>query len=80
MAKQEFTPCQRKDFIRKLRKLSFSDPRPGGKHEYMKFGAYKQTIPSHREYSVPQLKELLKQVARGLGRTDPITAEEWEDL
>ena len=80
MAKKEFAPCKRQEFIKKLRKLGYSGPRPGGKHEYMKSGTYKQTIPSNREYSVPQLKELLKQVAKGLGRTNPITAEEWENL
>ena len=80
MARKEFTPCSRKEFIRKLRKLGFSEPRPGGKHKYMKFGAYKQTIPSNKEYSVPQLKELLNQVSKGLGGTETITPEEWENL
>jgi hypothetical protein len=79
MAAKEFTPCKRKDFVKKLRRLGFSGPWPGGKHEYMKWGTYKQTIPHNREYSVPQLKELLKQAAKGLGR-GPLTAEEWESL
>lgn len=80
MAKKEFTPCKRQEFIKKLRQLGFEGPRPGEKHQYMKYGAYRQTIPGNREYSVPQLRELLKQVAKGLGCTDPITVNEWENL
>jgi len=46
----------------------------------MLFGDYKQRLPNYREYSVPLLKKLLKQVQQGLGRQEPITPDEWEEL
>jgi len=39
-----WTPCERRDFIRKLRALGFSRPEPGGRHFYMRYGEH--TIPS----------------------------------
>lgn len=36
------------------------------------------TIPNNHEFSVPQLKMLLKQVEKILGRTIPLT--EWQKL
>ena len=75
---QRWSPCKRRDFISKLRKLGFSPPRPGGKHSFMRFGGYKQTIPGDEEYSVPQLRRLLRQVGNAIGRT--ISADEWNEL
>jgi len=44
----------------------------------MRFGGYKQTIPGDEEYSVPQLRRLLRQVGNAIGRT--ISADEWNEL
>ena len=44
----------------------------------MFLGAHKQVIPRNREYSVPQLRMLIRQVAEKLGRE--ISPEEWETL
>jgi uncharacterized protein (DUF486 family) len=44
----------------------------------MVFHEYRLTIPSNREYSVPQLKMMLKEVEEILGRG--ITLEEWDSL
>jgi len=55
-------------------------PEHGKRHRVMLFGDYKQRLPNYREYSVPLLKKLLKQVQQGLGRQEPITPDEWEGL
>lgn len=73
-----WVPCKRKDFVRKLRALGFGLPEPGGRHFYMRYGERTMTIPNDHEFSVPQLKMLLKQVAIILGRTLPLT--EWQKL
>jgi len=41
-------------------------------------GQYRQTVPSNAEYSVPQLKMLLRQVETILARK--ISPEEWDSL
>lgn len=55
-----WTPCKRRIFIQKLKKLGFKDPETGGRHEFMLYGSYKQTIPNNDEFSVPQLKKTNK--------------------
>lgn len=74
----KWAPCKRQDFIKKLRHLGFERPEPGGRHFYMRYKDYTLTLPSNKEYSVPQLKMLLKQIENRLQR--PITLEEWENL
>jgi hypothetical protein len=44
----------------------------------MRYGTHTLTIPSNAEYSVPQLKTLLKEVERIMGRK--ISLPEWQDL
>jgi len=39
----------------------------------MLYGPHKQTIPSNEEFSVPQLRKLIRQVEQKIGRI--ITAE-----
>lgn len=71
-------PCSRKVFIKKLRKLGFSELERGARHGVMRLGSHKQVIPSNSEYSVPQLKMLLRQVGQKLNR--PLSEQEWERL
>ena len=71
-------PLKRRDFIRKLRALGFAGPFSGTRHQFMTFGGYRQTIPSNAEYSVPQVRMLVRQVELILGRT--ISADEWDNL
>jgi len=71
-------PIKRREFIRKLRTLGFVGPFRGTRHEFLALNQHRQTIPSNAEYSVPQLKMLLRQVGEILGRK--ILAEEWESL
>jgi len=50
----------------------------GGRHYYMRYGTYTLTLPSNKEYSVPQLKMLLNEIEMGTQLS--ITAEGWQDL
>lgn len=71
-------PCKRNDFIRRLRQLGFSGLYSGAKHQFMVYENHRLTIPSNTEYSVPQLRMMLREVAEIIGRE--ITADEWESL
>jgi len=70
--------CKRRDFIKKLKKLGFEAPEPGGRHFYMRYGSYTLTIPSNKDYSVPQVKMLLTEIRHGTKKN--ISLEEWESL
>ena len=71
-------PLKRRDFIRKLRELGFDGPFSGTRHQFMVWGQYRQTIPTNAEYSVPQVRMLLRQIEAVLGR--PVPLDEWEAL
>ena len=71
-------PLKRRDFIRKLRALGFSGPFSGTRHQFMAMGQHRQTIPTNPEYSVPQVKMLVRQGEAIIGRT--ISLDEWNSL
>ncbi len=73
-----WAPCKRKDFIRRLRALGFEGPYSGTRHHYMIYAQHRLTIPSNSEYSVPQLRLMLNEVAMLIGRQ--IALDEWERL
>ena len=73
-----WAPCKRRVFIGKLVILGFRPPEPGGHHFYMRYGTHTLAIPNNTEYSVPQLKALLKEVAQIMGRK--ISLQEWQGL
>ncbi|MGC8719368.1 MAG: type II toxin-antitoxin system HicA family toxin [Thermodesulforhabdaceae bacterium] len=64
-------PCSRNELIRKLKKLGFDGPYPGGRHDYMKRGKFRLIIPNpHRgEIDPVVIKEILRQAG--------ISADEW---
>ena len=74
----KWTPCKRRDFIRKLRELGFEPPEPGGSHFYMRYGSFTFTLPNNIEYSVPQVKMLIKEVELGIKKK--ISLDEWQNL
>jgi predicted RNA binding protein YcfA (HicA-like mRNA interferase family) len=74
----KWKPCKRKDFIKKLKKLGFAAPEPGGRHFYMRYGTYTFTLPGNQEYSVPQVKTLLKEIKLGINKE--ISLAEWDSL
>lgn len=73
-----WTPCKRRDFIRRLRKLGFDGPYSGTRHQFMVYGLHRLAIPSNAEYSVPQLRMLIQEVEGIIGRE--IAMEEWSSL
>ena len=66
----KWAPCKRRVFIKKLSGLGFSPPEPGGRHFYMRYRTHTLAIPSNAEYSVLQLKMLLKEVEHIIGRKE----------
>jgi hypothetical protein len=71
-------PLKRRDFIRRLRALGFDGPYSGTRHQFMIYGQHRQTIPTNSEYSVPQIRLLLRQVEAILAR--PVSLDEWNSL
>ena len=71
-------PCKRSAFVRCLRRLGFTGLYSGAKHQFMVYENHRLTIPSNKDYSVPQLRMMLREVEEIIGRE--ITADEWESL
>ena len=71
-------PLKRRDFIRRLSALGFAGPFSGTRHQFMILGQHRQTIPTNSEFSVPQVRMLLRQVEAILGRS--IALDEWDSL
>jgi hypothetical protein len=71
-------PVKRKEFIDKLKRIGFQGPFSGSKHEFMTFGNHRLAIPSNKEYSVHQLKFMLKEVERIIGKR--ISEKNWQEL
>jgi hypothetical protein len=71
-------PCKRRVFIKQLRKLGFEGPFSGTRHQFMVFGNYRLSIPSNAEFSVPQLRMMIREVESILGRT--LDSDEWNRL
>lgn len=63
-------PIKRNGLINYLRRLGFTEPKSGGKHEFMLKGKLKLVLPNpHRS-----------DVSVGLLRQAGVTKEEWEAL
>lgn len=73
-----WTPCKRRDFIRRIQALGFDGPYSGTRHQFMLYEHHRLAIPSNAEYSVPQLRFMLQEIERLLDR--PISADEWAKL
>ena len=76
-------PCKRVLFIRRLRHLDFDGPFSGSIHQFMLRGNHRLAVPSNEEYSVPQLRLLIREVEGITGRTitaraDPQHAYKWQ--
>jgi predicted RNA binding protein YcfA (HicA-like mRNA interferase family) len=72
------TPCKRRNFIKKLYKLGFDNPKSGTRHQFMVYQQYRLTIPSNSEYSVPQLRMMIREVETIIARQ--INIDEWNEL
>jgi len=73
-----WTPCRRREFIRRLQKLRFEGPYSGTRHQFMVYEQHRLAIPSNTEYSVPQLRMMVREIEEIVGRE--ITADEWNGL
>ncbi len=73
-----WTPCKRREFIRRLRQLGFDGPFSGTRHQFMVYEKHRLAIPSNDEYSIPQLKMMICEVEEIISRK--ITSEEWNRL
>ena len=71
-------PCKRRDFIRRLRNLGFDGPYSGTRHQFMIFNKHRLAIPSNSEYSVPQLRMMVREVKEIVERE--ITVDECNKL
>jgi len=45
----QWTPCKRRVFIRRLRKLGFDGPFAGTRHEFMVYEDHRLAVPSNAE-------------------------------
>lgn len=75
---KSWNPCKRKDFISKLKALGFKGPYAGAKHQFMIYGQYRLSIPSNKEYSIPQLKMMINEIS--LITAEDINPEYWNNL
>jgi hypothetical protein len=73
-----WTPCKRREFVRRLRTLGFEGPYSGARHQFLVFQHYRLTVPSNAEYSVPQLRMLIREVEDILARQ--LLPDEWNRL
>lgn len=73
-----WTPCKRRDFVRRLHQLGFDGPLSGTRHQFMIYKQHRMAIPSNLEYSVPQLRMLIQEVEGIIGHK--ITVNEWTSL
>lgn len=71
-------PCKRGEFIRRLRKLGCDGPYSGTRHQFMVYQNHRLTVPSNSEYSVPQLRMMIRELEAVMGRS--ISLEEWDGL
>ncbi len=74
----KWIPCKRRDFIAKLKCMNFNAPEPGGRHWYMRHGSFTLALPSNSEYSIPQVRLLIREVESGLSIS--ISLKRWENL
>jgi len=74
----KWTPCKRRDFIHRLQQLGFEGPFSGARHQFLVYKTHRLAIPSNTEYSVPQLRMMLREAEEILGRE--ITVDEWDRL
>ena len=71
-------PCKRRVFTKRLRKLGFEGPFSGTRHQFMVFENHRLSIPSNTEFSVPQLRMMIREVESILDRT--LDSDDWNSL
>jgi hypothetical protein len=56
----------------------FNVPFSGTRHQFMVYKNHRLAIPSNTEYSIPQLRMMIREIEEILDRQ--ITADEWDHL
>ena len=74
----QWRPCKRRVFIKRMQKLGFEGPYSGTRHQFMVIGSHRMSVPSNQEYSVPQLRMMIREVESIINRT--LDSEEWNHL
>ncbi len=74
----QWRPCKRRVFIKRMQKLGFEGPYSGTRHQFMVMGSFRLSVPSNQEYSVPQLRMMVREVESIINRT--LDSEEWNHL
>jgi hypothetical protein len=64
--------------VKRLRQLGFDGLYSGANHQFMIYDQHRLTIPSNAEYSVAQLRVMMREVEEITGRR--MTADEWNSL
>ena len=73
-----WSPIKRREFIRRMRAIGFEGPFSGTRHQFVVYGQHRLAIPSNAEYSVPQLRLMIREVEEIIERR--ISADEWNEL
>ena len=74
----KWTPCKRREIIHRVQQLGFDGPFSGARHQFLVYKMHRLAIPSNTEYSIPQLRMMIREVEEILGRK--VTVEEWDRL
>ncbi len=74
----QWSPCKRKNFIYRLRKIGFDGPFVGTRHHFMIYKEHRLSIPSNHEYSIPQLKMMIREIETIIERK--ISVDEWNSF
>ena len=75
---KQWMPCKRREFIHRLRQIGFDGPFSGTKHQFMIYKEQRLAIPSNVEYSVSQVRMMIREVEGIINRE--INATEWSNL
>ena len=73
-----WVPCKRPEFIKRLKKLGFSGEFSGTRHAYMVYENHRLSIPNYDEYSVKELRMMIKEIELIIGYK--ISADKWNNL
>jgi hypothetical protein len=57
--------------------MGFIGPYSGTRHQFMVYNRFRLSVPSNDEYSIPQVKMLIKEIEKITGK--PITIEDWNE-
>jgi len=58
--------------------MGFEGPYSGTRHQFMVYGQHRLAIPTNEEYSVPQLRMMIREVEGIIA--GEITVERWNEL